>query len=117
VRYKITFQSKKRCPELVGDNGHYKCLLIERDIEAKEALLSGDCDNPALAHLKKKFKAAIIAKEYFPEATDEQIGVILWEHTGYPVFWNIPEDGWTDVQCLKKQLAELKRMSQSVMSL
>lgn len=47
-----------------------------------------------------------IAKEYFPQATDEQIDFILWEYTGFPAFWNgDPET------CLRKQLQELKDIS------
>jgi hypothetical protein len=108
VKYGITSKNGKICPELVKEDLGYKCLLIERDTEARKVLITGDCDDPALAHLKKKFDAADIVKEYFPEATEEEIGSILWGHTGFPDFWNIPQDGWTAGQCLRKQLSELR---------
>jgi hypothetical protein len=31
---------------------------------------------------------------------------VVWEKTGYPVFWNIPEDGDTPEECFRKQLKE-----------
>jgi hypothetical protein len=49
-----------------------------------------------------------IAREYFPGLTDTQANNLLWEHTGYPEFWSIPEDGNTPEECLRKQLKELK---------
>ena len=107
VRYHLTSKSKERCPELVNDGDGYKCLLIKRDPEAKAALITGDCDDPALAHLKKKIDATGIVKEYFPLATQGEIENILWTYTGYPEFWNIPQDGWSASQCLRKQLREL----------
>ena len=45
-----------------------------------------------------------IAKEYFPDADDETIERIIWNKTGYPQFWNIPEDGATPEACFRKQL-------------
>jgi hypothetical protein len=47
-----------------------------------------------------------VVREYFPKATDEQVEYILWEHTGFPAFWDL-EDGQTVEECLRKQLAEL----------
>lgn len=29
---------------------------------------------------------------------------IIWEHTGYPVFWNIPRDGATPEECMRTQV-------------
>jgi len=107
ARYHLTSKSEEVCPELVSDSDGYKCLLVERDSEARDVLITGDCDDPALAHLKKKFDAKLIVKEYFPSATKEEIENILWSNTGYPEFWNIPQDGWTAVQCLRKQLSVL----------
>ena len=49
-----------------------------------------------------------LVKEYFPLVSDEGIENILWKDTGYPCFWNIPEDGKTPIECAKKQLQELK---------
>ena len=107
ARYHLTSKSKEVCPELVSDSDGYKCLLIERDSEVKALLITDDCDDPALAHLKKKIDAVSIVKEYFPSATEQDIGNILWNYTAFPEFWNIPEDGWTPSQCLRKQLKEL----------
>lgn len=41
-----------------------------------------------------------------PIPTDEEIGDILWSQTGWPAFWNIPSDGATPVECLRKQVRE-----------
>ena len=49
-----------------------------------------------------------LVREYFPDASDEEVGFILWEKTGFPVFWNIPQDGDTAEACCRKQLAALK---------
>ena len=45
-----------------------------------------------------------VAKEYFPDESDEFIEHVIWEHTGFPSFWNIPEDGNTPEECFRKQL-------------
>lgn len=37
---------------------------------------------------------------------DELAEYILWEHTGFPSFWAIPEDGATPEACLEKQVLE-----------
>ena len=50
-----------------------------------------------------------IAREYFPDKDDEFLNHVLWEYTGYPQFWNIPEDGKTPEECLRKQLSEFAR--------
>lgn len=47
-----------------------------------------------------------IVREYFPGATDEFCEFIIWEKTGYPSFWNIPEDGNTPNECFRKQLQD-----------
>ena len=107
VMYHLTSKSKEVCPELVNDGNRYRCLLIERDPEARATLMTDDCDDPTLAHLKKKIDAISIVKEYFPAATKGEIENILWTYTGFPDFWNIPEDGWSASQCLRKQLREL----------
>lgn len=108
VKYNITSRNRKMCPELKKNGSDYKCLLIERDSEVRGVLISGDCDSPALSHLKKGINAASIVREFFPNATSEQINNILWDYTGYPEFWDIPKDGWTATQCLRKQLRDLK---------
>jgi hypothetical protein len=105
VKYRLNSKSKDRCPSLFKrEDGKYSCSLIERDPEARRVLLSGDCDNPELSHLKKKFNAKDIVREYFPKISDDEIEYILFNETSYPDFWNIPEDGWTARQCLHTQL-------------
>lgn len=40
---------------------------------------------------------------------------VLWELTGFPAFWNIPEDGETPEDCLRtrlREIAELRRTMQ-----
>ncbi len=49
-----------------------------------------------------------IAKEYFPSADADEIDHIIYGHTGFPAFWNIPEDGSTPEECFRKQLQEYK---------
>lgn len=49
-----------------------------------------------------------VVREYFPGASDDYVDFILWEKTGYPGFWNIPEDGLTVEECLRTQLQRLK---------
>ena len=36
--------------------------------------------------------------------TDAEVEHVLWEHTGWPAFWNIPADGNTPEECLRKQV-------------
>ena len=47
-----------------------------------------------------------IAKEYFPEKDDEFLDYVIWNETGFPCFWHIPEDGNTTEECFRKQLKE-----------
>lgn len=49
-----------------------------------------------------------LVREYFPDATDAEADSILWGKTGFPEFWNIPEDGNTPEECCRKQLQALK---------
>ena len=107
AKYNISKGSGKVCPALARDGMGYKCLLIERDAEVRAILLDNQCDDPDLVHLKEKIDAATIVREFFPSANDEKISYILWNYTGFPDFWNIPEDGWTASQCLRKQLSKL----------
>ena len=46
-----------------------------------------------------------VVKEYFPDATDDEVDFILCEKTGYPCFWETMD---TEA-CLRKQLEELKK--------
>lgn len=45
-----------------------------------------------------------IAREYFPGADDDLIEYVISGGTGFPAFWNIPEDGATPLQCFRTQL-------------
>lgn len=49
-----------------------------------------------------------LVREYFPNASYDEVETILWEHTGFPAFWSTPADGLTPVECCRKQLQELK---------
>lgn len=49
-----------------------------------------------------------VVREYFPEASDGKVELILWKYTGFPEFWNIPKDGATPEECLRKQLKQLR---------
>ena len=46
-----------------------------------------------------------IARECLPGYSDDDLEIIIWEFTGYPAFWRIPEDGDTPEACMRKQLA------------
>lgn len=48
-----------------------------------------------------------LVREYLPDVTDEEAMSILLEETGFPCFWNIPEDGDTPEACCRKQLLEV----------
>lgn len=50
-----------------------------------------------------------IGRIIFPDKDDEFIDFAIWEKTGFPCFWRIPEDGKTPEDCLMKQLLEFKR--------
>ena len=107
IKYKIERGDNKVCPELKKIGDHYECELIKRDAMVAEMLLSGDCDDPTKAHLKKQWDAVPIVKEYFPNASDKEAEAILWNETSFPEFWNIPDDGWTGQQCLRTELGKL----------
>ena len=48
--------------------------------------------------------AADIVREFFPDANDRTVEFLLWEKTGFPIFWNIGPDGGTPEDCLRTQL-------------
>jgi hypothetical protein len=98
------------------DGVAYKCLLIEANVEVRDTLLDGQCDDPSKDYLKEKIDATAIVREFFPSLNDDAVINILWNHTGFPEFWDIPKDGWTASQCLRTQLSKLKA-KQSVMEL
>lgn len=108
-KYLITSRDNKVCPSLIKTKDGYECQLIKDDPKIRETLLSGDCDDPALAGEKKTWDAKPIVREFFPNASDAEVEFILWNKTSYPGFWNIPEDGWTPSQCLRSQLKKLKK--------
>ncbi len=45
-----------------------------------------------------------LAARYFPEFTAEELESVIWGHTGFPEFWNIPEDGKNPQECFRRQL-------------
>lgn len=49
-----------------------------------------------------------IAREYFPDLPDNELDYIIWEHTGYPDFWQIGTDGNTREECFRTQLQRFK---------
>lgn len=51
---------------------------------------------------------AIIA-EVAPEMPREVALGLLWNATGFPQFWAIPEDGATPAECCRKQVEEALR--------
>ena len=44
-----------------------------------------------------------MVRRYFPDAINDDIEFILWEKTGYPVFWN-----GDPIRCLAQQLRRLR---------
>lgn len=48
-----------------------------------------------------------IAREIFPEYSDDECGFVLWEHTGFPALWALQE-GETIEDCLRRQLTEYR---------
>ena len=45
-----------------------------------------------------------IASEYNTTVTEDEVGHILWGHTGFPEFWRIGVDGDTPEECFQKQV-------------
>jgi mannosyltransferase OCH1-like enzyme len=60
-------------------------------------------------HVKPSFDTYKTVREFFPDANDEFCEFIIWEKTGYPSFWNIPEDGKTPYECFRKQIRDFKQ--------
>jgi len=44
------------------------------------------------------------ARKLGKKICDESADFLLWEYTGFPYFWDIPNDGETPEQCLRKQV-------------
>ncbi len=51
-------------------------------------------------------KAMDIGRAVFPDATDDWLGYAIWNHTGYPSFWN----PGNPVKQMYRQLHKLKRV-------
>ena len=49
-----------------------------------------------------------IAREYFPEMNDDDLDYIIWEHTGFPIFW--PDTSISTEANLRAQLVAFKAM-------
>lgn len=49
-----------------------------------------------------------VVRTVFPDAPDEFAELLLWEETGFPSFWRIPEDGAKPVECCVTQLKRAK---------
>lgn len=50
-----------------------------------------------------------IAREYFPDRSDDDLDMTLFEYTGFPGFWQ-KQDGETPEECLRTQLQRLVDM-------
>jgi hypothetical protein len=46
--------------------------------------------------------------EELPDLPEDARDYVLWNYTGWPEFWNIPEDGATPEECLRKQLRDYR---------
>jgi len=46
-----------------------------------------------------------IAREYFPDASEDFLEAMIWGETGYPYYWRIGIDGRNAVECFRMQLA------------
>lgn len=43
-----------------------------------------------------------VVRQELGEWVPEDFAVyVLWNHTGYPCFWNIPEDGESPLECIR----------------
>ena len=48
-----------------------------------------------------------LVRSEMPWLGDDEAGYVLWNHTGFPSFWNIPADGETPEECCRTQLRRL----------
>lgn len=53
-------------------------------------------------------KVLDIVREELPGEHEDALEYILWNHTGYPCFWAIGQDGETPEECLRAQLREYR---------
>jgi len=56
-----------------------------------------------------EMNAIEIAREVFPDKPDDFLEFVIWEYTGFPSFWNIPQEGNTPEECFRKQLNDFKK--------
>ncbi len=49
-----------------------------------------------------------LVRHYFPKISDEKADYILWEYTGFPIFWNLTKEYPFPLARCRKQLRELK---------
>ena len=56
-----------------------------------------------------------VAREYFPNKPERYLWFVIWEETGYPQFWNIPQDGNTPEECFRKQLKDAAKFKELVL--
>ena len=47
-----------------------------------------------------------VAREYFPDASEEELEHIIWDFTGFPFYW--PDNGKTAEENFRAQLQEYK---------
>ena len=48
-----------------------------------------------------------IVRSVLPECSDAEAGYVLWNETGYPVFWD-DDDGDTPMECCRTQVARYR---------
>jgi len=53
-------------------------------------------------------RAIALAREFFPDLDRTQLYLLLWERTGFPCWWEIPDEGYTPEECLRTQLARVR---------
>lgn len=53
------------------------------------------------------FRPIDTAREVFPDNTDRELAAILWDHTGYPEWWDLRE-GENVQDCLRRQLTDYR---------
>ena len=52
-----------------------------------------------------------VVRFYFPDVPDKIADGILWGCTGFPYWWNVPEDGRHGLECACTQLSRIARRS------
>lgn len=93
------------CPALENHYGYYWCSIMADNSEYTDALINGLCSHPNYGN-ENTWNAMKVAKEILPHLDEDALESIIWNETGYPDFWRIPQDGWTGLQCFKNQLKQ-----------